>query len=143
MGVCLVTKRQPRYGDIFAGHENGEAMAEQARILWAEYKSDLEGRQLFTVPRGRMVDRLVRLQVEYNLHYPVAVHEGPVRLSSDGNQYVNMLWSQCQKMNDQILKLETALTITPQSIGSKVEGAGGDAPLPTGAKKYLDRSKAH
>lgn len=138
-----MTVRQPRYADIFAAHDEGEAMAEQARILWAEYKADLVARQLFTVPRGRMVDRLVRLQVEYNLHYPIAVLEGPVRLSSDGNQYVNMLWSQCQKMSDQILKLETALTITPQSIGSKVEGAGGEKPLPTGAKKYLERSKAH
>lgn len=138
-----MTVRQPRYGDIFAGHEEGEAMAAHARILWAEYKSDLEARALFTVPRGRMIDRLVRLRVEYDHHYPIAVHEGPVRLSADGNQYVNMLWSQCQKMNDQILKLETALTITPQSIGSKVEGAGGEKPLPTGAQKYLDRSKAH
>lgn len=135
--------RQPRYGDIFAAHDEGESLAERARILWAEYKSDLESRNLFTTPRGRMVDRLVRLQVEYEHHYPLAILEGPVRLSPDNNQYVNMLWSQCQKMSDQILKLETALTITPQSIGSKVEGAGGDRPLPTGAKKYLDRSKAN
>lgn len=138
-----MTMRQPRYGDIFAAHDEGERLAERARILWAEYKADLESRNLFTTPRGRMVDRLVRLQVEYDHHYPVAVLEGPVRFSSDGNQYVNMLWSQCQKMNDQILKLETALTITPQSIGSKVEGAGEDKPLPKGAQKYLDRSKTH
>ena len=143
IGVYLMSKRQPLYGKIFAGHDEGEAMAEHARVLWAEYKADLEDRKLFTPTRGRMVDRLVRIRVEYDTYYPVAIHDGPVRLSSDGNQYVNMLWSQCQKMSDQILKLETALTITPQSIGSKVEGAGSEKTLPTGAKKYLERSKAH
>lgn len=112
--------RQPRYGDIFAGHDDGEAMAERAKILWAILKADLEGRGLWTDARGLIVDELVRVRVEFEHYYPIAVSEGPVRLSHDGNQYVNMLWSQCQKMIDQISKLSRSLTLTPESVGEKV-----------------------
>lgn len=102
-------------------------MAEMAKILWAEYKDDLEARGLWTVPRGHIVDRLVRIKVEY-LHYqPIALSEGPVRLSDDGGQYVNMLWSQVRNMADQIAKLEKALTLTPESVGEKMVAPRGRA----------------
>lgn len=134
--------RQPRYGDIFAGHDEGASLAEQARVYWAEYVTELDERGLFTLARGKMLDRLVRLRVEYELHYPVAVSAGPVRVSSGGNEYVNMLWSQCQKMNDQMLKLETALMLTPMAAGSNSERPRGRAPT-SAASKYLERSKAN
>lgn len=134
-----MTTRQPRYGDIFAGHDEGAEMAELARVLWAELKSDLESRNLFDATRGRMVDRLVRLRVEYEQHYPIAAQEGPVCLSGDGNQYVNMLWSQCQKMNDQILKLEDALLISPRALSAKSDKPHESKKPPAAAAEFLAR----
>lgn len=129
--------RRPRYGDIFAGHDDGAAMAEQAKVLWEEYKADLEARKLWTLARGRTLDRLVRASVEYQHLYPQAVAEGPVRLSDEGGQYVNMQWSMVQKLNDQISKLEKALLLTPESLGDR-KGAGGPLSAPkTGADEFL------
>jgi hypothetical protein len=125
--------RQPRYGDIFAGHDDGEALAEMARVLWAEYKSELEARSLWTKARGRTLDRLVRATVEYQQIYPIAVAEGPVSIAENGNQYMNYTWSAMQKLSDQIAKLEKALTLTPESVGAKAE-----APKPTGGKTAAD-----
>jgi hypothetical protein len=125
--------RQPRYGDIFAGHDDGEAMAEMARVLWAEYKADLTQRGLWTVARGRTVDRLVRASVEYQQIYPVAIAEGPVALAENGNQYMNYTWSAMNKLSDQIAKLEKSLTLTPESIGAKQ-----DAKAPAKDKSAAD-----
>lgn len=111
--------RQPRYGDVFAGHDEGEAMAELARVKWAEYSADLIERNLFTKPRAGTLDRLVRAVVEYETYYPLAAAEGPVRVSDDGGQYVNMLWSQCKNLNELIMKLEKSLLLTPESVGEK------------------------
>lgn len=124
--------RQPRYSDIFAGHSDGAAIAEQAKVLWAEYKADLEGRKLWTTARARTVDRLVRMTAEYLHYHPIAVSQGPVRESDDGGQYVNMLWSQVKNMADQIAKLEKALTLTPESVGEKAISAQ-NAGAPKGA----------
>lgn len=129
--------RQPRYGDIFAGHDDGAAMAEQAKVLWAEYKADLEARGLFNKSRGRTLDRLVRLTAEYMHYHPIAVAQGPVRESDDGGQYVNMLWSQVKNMGDQIAKLEKALTLTPESVGEKVGSDQGKAAPKTAADEFL------
>lgn len=129
--------RRPRYGDIFAGHDEGAAMAEQAKVLWEEYKADLVARKLWTLARGRTLDRLVRATVEYQQLYPLAVAEGPVKLSEDGGQYVNMLWSMVQKLSDQISKLEKSLTLTPESVGDK-KGASGPLAAPkTAADEFL------
>ena len=96
-------------------------MAEQAKVLWAEYKADLDGRGLWTSARGRVVDRLVRMTVEYLHYHPIALAQGPVRESEDGGQFVNMLWSQVKNMAAEIAKLEKSLTLTPESIGAKQE----------------------
>ncbi len=138
----MKTTRQPRYGDIFAGNDDGAAMAEFARIKWAEYKSDLEERGLWNVTRANTLDRMVRMQAEYEFYYPVALAEGPVKISADGGQYVNMLWSNCQKLNDSISKLEKALMLTPESMGEKAPAKPkGQAASP--ADKYLARQAAH
>ncbi|MEL7282119.1 MAG: P27 family phage terminase small subunit [Pseudomonadota bacterium] len=120
--------RQPRYGDIFAGHDEGASMAEQAKVLWAEYKSDLEGRGLWNATRGRTVDRLVRIKAEYLHYHPIAVSEGPVMKGPNGGDVANMLWSQVRNMADQIAKLEKALTLTPESLGEKKSPGLGGAP---------------
>ena len=137
-----MSTRKPRYGDIFAGHDDGSAMAESANILWATYRNNLEDRGLWTAARAITVDRLVRYVVEHDHYHPIAVSQGPVKQGENG-EYVNMLWSMVQKLADRIDKLEKALTLTPESVGAKQEGTGASKPLPTGAKKYLDRSKTH
>lgn len=130
--------RQPRYSDIFAGHDEGAAMAEQAKVLWAEYKADLVDRGLWTNARGKTLDRLVRATVEYLTEYPAAVAEGSVRISDDGGQYVNMRWSMVQKLSDQISKLEKALTLTPESIGERKGADPGKGAPKTGADEFLN-----
>lgn len=137
-----MTIRQPRYGDIFAGHDEGEKMAEIARIKWAEYRQDLEGRGLFNKARAATLDRLVRVLAEYETLHPIAVAEGPVKTSAEGGDYVNMKWSMVQKLNDQASKLEKALTLTPESVGANGPAKPADAPL-TAADKYLGRQAAH
>lgn len=129
--------RQPRYGDIFAGHDDGAAMAEQAKVLWAEYKAELESRGLFNKSRGRTLDRLVRLTAEYMHYHPIAVAQGPVRESDDGGQYVNMLWSQVKNMADQIAKLEKSLTLTPESVGDKAKADPNKSAPATAADEFL------
>lgn len=111
--------RQPRYSEIFAGHDDGGALAEMARVLWVKYRADLEGRGLWTDARGEAVDRLVRAVVEYQHLYPQAVAAGPVATADSGNMYFNYLWSAVQKLSDQIGKLEKALLLTPESVGGK------------------------
>lgn len=119
--------RQPRYGDIFAGHDEGASMAEQAKVLWAEYKADLESRNLWTTPRGRIVDDLVRLRVEYLHYHPIAVKDGPVKVGPNGGDVTSMLWAHVKNMRDQIGKLEKALTLTPESVGDKTVAPRGRA----------------
>ena len=117
-------------------------MAEYARVLWAMYKKDLEDRGLFNEARAATLDRLVRAATEYHSYYPVAVAEGPVKQSKDGGQYVNMLWSQVQKLDEKIGRLEKSLTMTPESVGEKV-GAVRSPMAPTAADKYLGRQAKH
>lgn len=133
--------RQPRYGDIFAAHENAALMAERARTLWAELLDELMARGDLTKSRAGMIDRLVRARVEYEFLYPIAMHEGPCRVSDSGGEYANMKWSAVAKLSEQCLKLELALQLSPQ----KPEGERKDRPkMPDAAGKYLERaSKAH
>ena len=114
-----MTIPQPRYGDIFAGHDEGARMAEQANILWAEYKADLIARKLWTRPRARTLDRLVRAVVEYHQLHPLAVAVGPVATAENGNQFFNYTWAAVRQLSDQIAKLEKALLLTPESVGAK------------------------
>lgn len=130
--------RQPRYSDIFAGHDDGAAMAEQAKVLWAEYKADLEGRGLWTNARGKTLDRLVRATVEYMHIHPQALALGPVAYADNGNQYFNYVWSAAQKLSDQISKLEKALTLTPESIGERKGADPGRGAPKTGADEFLN-----
>ncbi len=137
-----MTIKQPRYGDIFAGHDEGERMAEIARIKWAEYRADLEERGLFNKARAATLDRLVRSATEYEILYPLACAEGPEKVSAEGGSYVNMKWSMVQKLNDQISKLEKSLLLTPESMGDKAPSKAPSADV-TAADKYLGRQATH
>jgi hypothetical protein len=135
--------QRPRYGDIFDGHEDGAAMAEQAKVLWEEYKADLSERGLWNRARARTTDRLVRLTAEY-LHYqPLAVAQGPIRESDEGNQFANMLWSQVKNMADQIAKLEKSLTLTPESVGAKAEAPKKPEKMTAAERWKLNRAASH
>lgn len=112
-------KRTPQYGRIFAGHDEGEAMAELGRLFWAQYVEILDERSQLNQATRKTLDRLVRASVEYETLYPIACSEGPVRVADSGQQYANMLWSQVKNLSDKISKLEKALTLTPESVGDK------------------------
>lgn len=112
-------------------------MAEGAKMLWAEYREDLEGRKLWTPARARTLDRLVRASVEYQMLYPRATAEGPIAMAPSGGEYFSYLWAAVQKLSDQIAKLEKALMLTPEAIGDKTASrAGGERP-PCPADEWL------
>ena len=135
--------KQPKYGRVFAAHSEAAEMAEYARVAWAETYADLESRGLVTKPRLNTLDRYIRARTEYEFLYPIAMHGGPTLTADSGGQYANMKYAAVAKLNEQIMKFEESLTISPKSIGLKVEDSGDEKPLPQGAQKYLDRSKAH
>lgn len=132
-----MTTRKPRYGDIFAGHSEGEAMAEHANVLWETYKADLVERELFNAVRGLTLDRLVRYRVEHDHYHPIVTAEGPVTVGPNGGDVVNMKWSMVQKLADRIDKLEKALALTPEAVGEKSEGRSFGKGKQTEADAYL------
>lgn len=134
--------KQPKYSDIFAAHPNAAEAAEYARVVWAETISELEAAGLMTKSRAAIADRYVRYRTEFHFLYPIAMHEGPTKKSDNGGEYANMLWYAVNKLNEQILKLEASLLLSPQSAGDKL-GKRPDEEMPAAARKYLDRSKAH
>lgn len=115
----MSSTRKPRYGDIFAGHDEGETLSEWANVLWELYKSDLVERGLWNGVRAQTLDRLVRARVEYDYLHPIVIAEGPVKRGEKGD-YVNLKWSMAQKLNDTVSKLERSLTLTPESAGEKI-----------------------
>ncbi len=129
--------RQPRYSDIFAGHDEGAAMAETAKVLWHEYREDLESRKLWTHARARTLDRLVRATVEYQTLYPRAAAEGPIATAPSGGEYFSYLWAAVHKLSDQIAKLEKALMLTPEAIGDRTAPKEDRAPCWSAADEFL------
>lgn len=127
----------PKYGDVFAAHSEAAEMAEYARVAWSETYADLESRGLLTKPRLNTLDRYVRARTEYEFLYPIAMHEGPTLTADSGGQYANMRYAAVSKLNEQIMKFEESLTISPKSIGLKVEDVGDKNPLPAVAQNYL------
>lgn len=117
-------------------------MAEQANSLWVAYKADLKGRGLWNAARAHTVDRLVRASVQYYYISPIAIADGPVKVGPNGGDVFNFNWSSMEKLDDRISKLEKSLTLTPESVGAKIS-EGRSPVVPSGAKKYLERSKSH
>lgn len=118
-------------------------MAEYARVAWAETYADLDARDLITKPRLNMIDRYVRARTEYEFLYPVAMHEGPTLTAESGGRFANMKFAAVSKLNEQIMKFEEALTISPKSIGARGDDTGDEKLLPASAQKYLARSRGH
>ena len=111
-------------------------MAEQANGLWAEYRADLVARKLWTRPRARTLDRLVRAVVEFHQLHPQAVAVGPVATAENGNQFFAYTWAATRQLSDQIAKLEKALMFTPESVDQKGT-AHFDAAAEAAADEFL------
>lgn len=112
---------QPRYRQIF--REN-EERAELAVRIWKEITSALEKVSAVTEVNLARADRYVRARVEYEVLYPVAAAEGPVKEGPNGGDVFNFTWSACEKLNDRLLKLEKAMfgEATAKETGPKEKG---------------------
>lgn len=110
MGVPL-NYRCPQYSRVFAKHDAAADRAKFAAALWKERYSDLGERGLVTSGRVRIIDRYVRAMTEYEFLYAEAMAEGPTLTAESGGQFANMRWSAVGKLNEQIMKFETALGI--------------------------------
>lgn len=111
--------RQPRYKQIFSSHESGAEKAQLASVLWAEIIEHLGSIGETNKTRLGQADRWVRLRVEYEFLYPTAMEEGPTRTADSGGQYANMNWSAIGKLNEQLLKLEDSMLISPKAAEGK------------------------
>lgn len=134
--------KTPKFNDIFAAHDNAEKMASFAHVVWAEGVADLEGRSLVTKARLHTLDRYVRLRTEYEFLYPVAMHQGPTKVSDNGNHFANMNWSSCLKLCDQIEKLEKNLLISPLSCGADASVKNQSIGI-SAASEFMNGASAH
>ncbi len=112
---------QPRYRQIY--REN-EERAELAVKFWQEVTGALEKVSAVTDVNLARADRYVRARVEYEVLYPVAAEEGPVKAGPNGGDVFNFTWSACEKLNDRLLKLEKAMfgEATAKETGPKEKG---------------------
>lgn len=117
----------PRYGQIF--RENQE-MVEIAKARWTEVTEHLAANGWVTPSRLAVADRYARAYAEYEVLYPVAVEQGPVRLGPNGGDVFNFMWSAVEKLNERLGKLEAKLRIDPAE--------NARAPLKPGPKAKAD-----
>ncbi len=97
---------QPRYRQIFRENEEKSALAVR---VWKEITSALEEVSAVTEVNLARADRYVRARVEFEVLYPTAAEEGPVKEGPNGGDVFNFTWSACEKLNDRLLKLEKAM----------------------------------
>lgn len=92
--------------------------------IWKEITSALEKVSAVTEVNLARADRYVRARVEYEVLYPVAAAEGPVKEGPNGGDVFNFTWSACEKLNDRLLKLEKAMfgEATAKETGPKEKG---------------------
>lgn len=129
--------RKPRYSQIYAKAKNGDG-AERAAMAdeeWAELIADLDRRGHITEQRKKIVDRLVRLRVEYAFLFPQVQQEGVVLAGPNGGDVYNMQAAHLHKVEDRMLKLEEALRIPVGRDTTATEPERPRAP----ADKFLDR----
>ena len=127
----MTKPRQPRYAQIFA---HDEAMLETAKTKWAEAVAHLEENGWVTAGRLAVADRYARAYAEYEMLYPTAVIEGPVKVGPNGGDVFNFTWSAVEKLNERIAKFEAKLKIDPNEDAMTKPPAA----KPTAADGYLD-----
>lgn len=128
--------RQPRFRQIFGKRENTEEMAAYAAVAWAEVIEHLEENGLTTKTRIDTARRYVLARTEHEFLYPEAMAEGPTITAGSGGEYANMKWSAVGKLNEQIMKFEDSLLISPRAADGKVERKK-PASKKTGADEFL------
>lgn len=112
---------QPRYRQIY--REN-EERSELAVKFWQEVTGALEKVSAVTDVNLARADRYVRARVEYEVLYPIAAEEGPVKKGPNDGDVFNFNWSACEKLNDRLLKLEKAMfgEATAKEANTKEKG---------------------
>lgn len=123
--------RQPRYAQIFQSNEEQQAVA---KSKWAEAVEHLEDNGLTTDSRLYIADRYARACAEYEVLYPVAASEGPVKRGPNGGDVFNFNWSAVEKLNERIAKFEAKLKM---DVDSETGAKPSRAPK-TAADDYLD-----
>lgn len=123
--------RQPAYARIF---KDSPERAEVAKSKWRDAVAHLEANGWVTPGRLAVADRYARAYAEYEVLYPVAVAEGPVKTGPNGGDVFSFTWSAVEKLNERLAKLEAKLRIDP------AEGASERVPETprTKADDYLD-----
>ena len=130
---------QPRFTKIFAAHDEAEKRAEYASVTWAECLAELEASDLVTKSRLNILKRYVLARTDYEFLYPSYSFEGVVKTGPNGGEVFSMKYSALLKLNDQIMKMEDSLLISPKSAGNKVSEKKPETVV-TKADKYLDRN---
>lgn len=88
-------------------------MCEVAQIKWRETVAHLQLNDWLTSGTLAVADRYARAYAEYEILYPNAVLEGPVKKGPNGGDVFNFLWSAVEKLNERLAKLEAKLKIDP------------------------------
>ncbi len=127
--------RQPRYADIY---KTKPEMAGIASRVWRETMDFLKEHGLVNARRIDIADRYARACAEYEVLYPTAADEGPVKVGPNGGDVFNFNWSTIEKLNDRMGKFETALLIAPQAAQGQVASRA-----PTGKKTVADSYLEH
>lgn len=117
----------PVYARVFRGQDDHVVIA---RAAWKRAISHLEETGNLTAPRIEIADRYARACAEYEVLYPTAVEEGPVRKGPNGGDVFNFNWSAVEKLNDRLAKFEAKLGMdvgtTAGPVKPKVKKAAAD-----------------
>lgn len=116
---------QPRFGTIFRGDVE---RTELAVLLWKETIEALKSADAVTLANLARADRYVRAKVEYEILYPAAAADGPVKEGPNGGDVFNFNWSACEKLNDRLLKLEKAMFGEAVAKETSQKGKGSRTP---------------
>lgn len=108
----------PDYNEIYAECSDAEERARLAIAEWERLHSHMSELGLFTQLRVRLLDRLVREYVEYEMAYPEIAAKGSTFIGPNGGEVFSLAWSALAKTKAEILKLEEVLKITPQKAAT-------------------------
>ena len=124
--------KSPDYDAIFDGDADKSAIASR---VFTEVSEHLEKSNLATSRRLDIADRYARACAEYEVIYPVAAKEGPVKVGPNGGDVFNFNWSAVEKLNDRLAKFEDQLRL---DLRHTDVGEVKPPVKPTKADDYLD-----
>jgi len=115
-----MSKKKPNYVKVFKKHNQPKSRADYASEAYDEALEYLKDGGLVTKARLNTLDRYVRARTEYEFLYASAMSGGPALKKRGGGSYANMEWSAVGKLNEQIMKFEESLLISPRAAQDKV-----------------------